>query len=172
VSDYWPIGTPGPEPEQQEPRDHILRELLPWRSEQLTECGRKAADVASTITREQLVWRVKKYGKQRTAFMVCMTCYQTANDAATWETQPGGVLSREMRRHPGGIVYYDQQRNPETHGYIRTGPHVDTLDAELHAIAQLIEAHRDEFDQRVASATEAALFAHRRRVADRERKQK
>jgi hypothetical protein len=142
------------------PRNHIIREPLPWRSELLTECGRAVDDVASTITREQLVWRVKQYGQQRTAFTVCMTCYQTVNNSPRWDTHPAQVMARYIR---SGITYSEYDRTTGEFGPVQ----VDRLGAELHAIAELIAAHREEFDERVTAASEAALFAHRRRLADR-----
>jgi hypothetical protein len=145
-----------------EPRDHVIRERLPWRSDDLTECGRPVSDVAGVITHEQLVWRVNQYGKQRTAFTVCMTCYTAANHSPQWATNPTGALTRDMRRG-FSMVYREFDRDTGTYGPVK----VDRLSAELHAIAALIDAHREEFDQRVESATQAALFAERRRVADK-----
>lgn len=145
----------------------MLREALPWRDDQLTECGRPVSDVASWITRDQLVWRVKEHGQQRTAFTVCMTCFSTAQShGETWETHPSALISRELRRGSDGIVYNEYDRN--TRQYV--GPLVDLLSAELHALAELIAEHREEFDQRVTRAKEGALFAHRRRQAERKKK--
>lgn len=154
----------------EERRDHVIRARLPWRTDDLTECGRALDDVATHITREQLLWRIKQDGQQRTAFTICITCWQTSNShsRATWETQPSEMLARESRRGRSGIVYYEYQRD----GRPPTGPHVDRLSAELHAMAALIEAHREEFDQRVTSASEAALFAERRRLAQQKRGEK
>lgn len=153
--------------EPTERRDHVVRERLPWRTDDITECGRPVEDVVSVITREQLQWRVKQHGQQRTAFTVCMTCWPTSTThaSATWATHPTHLLSREMRRGSDGIVYIDYGRrrwNSDDPPPQPTGPHVDRLSAELHAIAALIEAHRDEFDQRVQAASDAALFAARR----------
>lgn len=158
---------------KQERRDHVIRLALPWRDELITECGRQVADCVTVITREQLQWRLKEHGQQRTAFTVCMTCWTTARDnSASWETHPAMMLSRELRRGHEGILHMDYgSRRWNSGGQPPpppTGPHVDQTSAELHAIAQLIEAHREEFNQRVTQAGEAALFAHRRRRADKE----
>lgn len=150
-----------------ERRDHVIRARLPWRTDDLTECGRPVEDVGSTITREQLRWRLKQYGQQRTAFTVCMTCWGVARSEDVWETNPTGMISRDMRRGRGAIVYYDYQRPVDGVPQQPTGPHVDRLSVELHAIAEMIAAHRDEFDQRVQAATQAALFADRRRRAEK-----
>jgi hypothetical protein len=161
-----PVGVPAPPPDDEERRDHVVRELLPWRTTPLTECGRRVSDVATAITREQLVWRVKKLGQQRTAFTICMTCYGTAGHAPAWDTNPAGVLSRDMRRGGHGLVYRDWDRATGTHGPTK----VDRLGAELHAVAALIAAHPDEFEERVQAAVQAAMFADRRRLADLQRK--
>jgi hypothetical protein len=147
-----------------EPRDHVIRDSLPWRTDELTECGRAVSDVASIITKEQLVWRLKQYGQQRTAFTVCMTCFSAARDSARWETNPTGMLSRDMRRGRM-MTYRDYDRTSNTYGVVK----VDRLSAELHAIAGLIEAHREEFDERVEASKQAALFAARRRAAEKQK---
>lgn len=149
-----------------EPRDHVIRENLPWRDEQLTECGRAANDVASTITREELRARVKKHGSQRTAFTVCMTCYNTVGHAPQWADNPTGVINRERGTSP--IVYHKWEKDGNG-SHAQTGPHVDQISIELHAIAELIAAHRDEYDQRVTAARDSALFTHRRQQADKKK---
>jgi hypothetical protein len=107
-----------------EKRDHVIRAVLPWRSVQLTECGRELADVASAITRDQFIARVKEYGKQRTAFTVCMTCWNTASTHRyeRWDTDPIGVIGREAERCGIYRVYVSQS------------PERDQLIAELRAI--------------------------------------
>jgi hypothetical protein len=128
----------------------------------MTECGRAVEDVASVIDVEQLKWRLRQWGQQRTAFTVCITCMNTAKDAPRWDTRPVGMLARDYRRGHA-LVYRDYDRNTGQYGPVL----VDQLGAELHAIAGLIEAHREEFDQRVESAKQAALFAARRSAAER-----
>lgn len=144
-----------------EPRSHVLRQALPWRhDEAITECGRQASDCGEVITREKLVWLVKKHGIQRMGFATCNICLNTANNhGESWETHPAALISRDMRRgHQQGTVYFEHQRGGQ-----RNGPYVDQLSAELHAIAHMIAENPEEFAERVESAKEAALFGHRRR---------
>lgn len=136
-----------------QPLDHVIRAALPWRTGELTECGRELADVASAITNEQLLARIKEHGKQRTAFTVCITCWNTAssNRHDTWEVDPIGVIGREADRCGMYRIYVSQS------------PERDQLTAELRAIEALIAAHRDEFDQYIAGLAESVdLDAARR----------
>ncbi|WP_280381367.1 hypothetical protein [Nocardia wallacei] len=94
------------------PRDHVLRTPLPWRNDRMTECGRPTDDVASFIDTTELAARVKRFGQQRTAFTVCMTCLGRVRYADTWEKHPIGVMYRELQRvgvHPGRSL----QRNAD-----------------------------------------------------------
>jgi len=118
-----------------EPVDHVQRPSLPWRAQGgMTECGMNAASV-KTLTREEFFARLKDYGAQRTALLTCMTCSDTARRHGTWEDDPRRALDREIqwesawRRTDRGEVLRD----------------------ELLAIAALIEAHRDEFDEHLNS---------------------
>jgi hypothetical protein len=120
-----------------EPVDHVLRPMLPWRSDgAMTECGLNASKV-STLSREAYFARLKDFGQQRCAMLTCMTCADTARRWGTWEDDPRRALEREIqwesawRRDDRGVRLRD----------------------ELLAIAALIEAHRDEFDAQL-NATE------------------
>lgn len=126
---------------------------MPWRSEHLTECGRDLSDVAAAINQQQLTARIKEHGKQRTAFTVCMTCWTTASShRETWESDPIAVLYRETQRAGAALVSPSSAR-----------PERVMLTAELRAIAALIEAHRDEFDQYIAGLAETANLDAARR---------
>ena len=122
-----------------EPVDHIQRPLLPWRGQDgaMTECGFDASKV-STLTREQFLQRLKDYGQQRTAMMTCMTCSNTATRWATWEDDPRQALDREIQWERGG-------------GYRARNDRGERLKDELMAIAVLVEAHREVFDEIVTS---------------------
>jgi hypothetical protein len=119
-----------------EPVDHILRPQLPWRnSGGITECGYDASKV-KTLTRDEYLARLKDLGQQRSAMLTCMTCGDTARRWGTWEDDPRKALQREIEW--------------ETYG--RWGSRDDRgvrLRDELLAIADLIEAHRDEFDAHI-----------------------
>lgn len=138
---------------QQKRLDHVLRVRLPWRDDDLTECGRPALDVASYITADDLRARIKQIGQQRSAFTVCMTCAGRVNSADTWEKHPIGVLHRELVR--AGIY-------PPTPGY-GVEPEAARMVAELRAIAALIGAHRAEFDGYLSGLDEVADISGARR---------
>lgn len=122
-------------------RDHILRAGLPWRDYELTECGREVADVATTITRDQFFERIKRLGKQRTAFTVCMTCASTAPNYLPWNEDPVSCLRREVQLWRGN----------------------ERMTGELRAIAALIAAHPDEFAGYLSGLAETVSLADRRR---------
>lgn len=133
------------------PRDHVLRAPLPWRTDHLTECGRRSDDVATCITLDDLTARIKKHGKQRTAFTVCITCWNTSANAAQWETNPVGVIWREAQR--AGIGSTNPSIRPEA---VR-------LTHELRAIAALIAAHPEEFSDYLTGLRETTSLADHRR---------
>ena len=117
-----------------EPVDHILRPALPWREvAALTECGMNAASV-KTLSRDEYFARLKDMGQQRTAILTCMTCSDTARRWETWETEPRHALEREIQWE----LSWGKSRGRG-----------DLLRDELLAIADLIQAHRDEFDEHV-----------------------
>jgi hypothetical protein len=113
-----------------QPVDHILRPLLPWRSAAaITECGLDASKV-NALTRDAYLMRHKELGMQRCALLTCMTCSQTAHNYKTWAEDPRNALARE--------IAWETAWHREDRGNL-------LLD-ELRAIAELIETHRDEFD--------------------------
>lgn len=137
----------------QEPLDHILRPRLPWREDDLTECGRAANDVKTIITADELKARIKRLGQQRTAFTVCMTCAGQVKYSMTWEQHPIGVLDRELKR-VGTFT--------PTPGY-PVALKVERVTAELRAIAALIDAHRGEFDGYLSGLGDTVDLAGARR---------
>lgn len=125
--------------------EHVARPNLPWRDERVTECGRPT-EGHTVITRDELTEKIRKQGKMRAGLSTCMTCATTAPRWADWPTAPSEV----MRRHV-----------PQWHGAQGTEA-TRRLDAELRAIAALIEAHRDEFDGYLAGLAETSSLADRR----------
>jgi len=123
------------------PVEHIERAMVPWRDERLTECGLLVADVAACIDRPAAVAKAKELGMQRYAMVACMTCVQTVNRHGTWETDPVGVLERSLSRY---------------------GPNAELSARELRAIALLIAAHTDEFQETLAALADAPSLAERR----------
>lgn len=120
-----------------EPRAHVLRPPLPWRPADRTECGKPTADYALIWTRDELLDHVKRHGKQRTAFLVCMTCMSTAGQWKDWAESPIDVVARE---------FYGGRRD-------------ERWNDELRAIAALIEAHREEFGGYMQGLTEVVSLA-------------
>lgn len=118
-----------------QPVDHILRPRLPWRSADeapITECGFDATKV-TTLTREDFARRLKEMGQQRTALFTCMTCADTASRWGTWDDDPRLAMQREIEWERVGWRRQSDKRG-------------ERLKDELTAIADLIAAHRDEFD--------------------------
>jgi hypothetical protein len=111
----------------------------------MTECGRPLTDVAKCISRDEARDLVKRHGKQRTAFLCCMTCLTQVDRWHTWDGDPAEALAREFF----GV------KDPE-------------LSTELIAIGLLVAAHRDEFDGFMAGIKDTSdLAAARRRRAAR-----
>jgi hypothetical protein len=128
------------------PLDHVLRDPLPWRDDNLTECGRPANDVAGQlITVPELIARLKEHGQQRTAFTMCMTCFERARYARTWTQNPEDVLLRELQR----VRDRDGSRQ--------------AIRIELQAIAALIEAHSHEFEALIIGLGQTTNLADRRK---------
>lgn len=137
--------------------DHIERVPLPWRNGwRTTECGKRAEDVASVIDHDAAKRKFTAQGQQRAAMSTCMTCANTANRHwFTWEASPADVLDRWLLSNRWG----QNSSKPES----------VQINRELHAIAILIEAHRDEFDELVDGMGQAVSLADRRRTAKRGR---
>jgi hypothetical protein len=128
-----------------EPVDHIIRPLLPWRSEgSMTECGLNAASV-KVLSRPEYEARLKDWGIQRSAMVTCMTCAQTFERYPDWQTEPRLAIGREVeyeRAHYHRFRGQVSVRSDEKRGA--------RLRDELFAIEALISAHPDEFAKLVA----------------------
>lgn len=114
--------------------DHILRAHPPWQRDKLTECGRLVVDVKSIVSRDEIVAKVKRQGKQRAAFSTCMTCATRYFPGETWEQAPAAVLSRYVERSR-----YSFSRDEDGRG--------GRIQAELRALALLYRNHQEEFEQ-------------------------
>jgi hypothetical protein len=131
-----------------EPLQHILRPALPWQTERLTECGRNPDDFREglVIDRVEVKRLLAAHGKQRVAFMVCMTCFGRSNYSHdSWEDNPASVMRRHCERAGFG-----------------SDPSL-AINVELRALALLVEAHREEFDQAVRDLQGAVPLAARRK---------
>ena len=115
-----------------QPLTHIIRTGLPWREATKTVCGRPVTQYPANlvINLRDAVAMQRRLGTQRFALAICMTCAHHVNRWVEWDTDPQQRMEREVT---GG-------------GFGKIDP---LLDAELRAIAALISAHRDEFDQTV-----------------------
>ncbi len=106
--------------------DHIARAMVPWHDPATkTECGSDIDDVASVITRDELVAKVNREGQQRALYSTCQTCLSTARNHPEWKQDPVAVMERHFT-HMKWDTSPDRRR-------------------EVLAIAALIENHRDEF---------------------------
>jgi hypothetical protein len=134
------------------PLKHIYRPLLPWQTVPLTECGRVASEVEECMTRPETKTLLNKIGRTRLHFVCCVTCVNRANyQVDSWEDDPAGVMSRHCDR--------GSRRDPNS-----------AISIELRALALLVEAHREEFDQAVTDLGESvSLSALRRERARRAR---
>lgn len=128
---------------------HIERSPLPWRPERATECGLDATR-HPTWTREEAVAKAKELGTQRFSLFVCMTCMQTAERHYGWDADPAACLVRHAQ--PMTLKY---GRDPD-------GEKRRFAD-ELRAIAALVAAHREEFDELVRGYAEVVDLKEARR---------
>lgn len=150
------------------PVDHIARLPLPWRTEaDYTECGKPLADYATDrlVTADEVQARIKRIGKQRAAFTVCMTC---ADTVFRWSGSGGrnvlGAIEREIQAtqyasppHPGESTR-DRSRSE------RMWARRQRLEAEVEALAALVAAHREEFDGYLAGRADTVSLADRRQA--------
>ena len=145
------------------PLDHIARARLPWRDDDLTECGKPGDSIAGQlVTREEVQRRVNKVGKQRAAFTVCMTCVDRIRyRQVTWEQSPAGVLWRELERCGGKMAHYEDEDRSDK---------LARINGELRAIAALIEAHPEEFQSYLDGLGETVSLEQARKSRRRARK--
>jgi hypothetical protein len=123
------------------PVTHIVRPSPPWREDQgLTECGLASENVGERLwTRDQLRDAARNLGAQRLSMQCCMTCLNTAQRWPSWDQDPVEALGREI------------------HG--RTA---ELFRQELWAIAALVDAHREEFDNFITGLADAPSLADQR----------
>lgn len=133
------------------PVQHVLRAAPPWRRHPvLTECGNKIREPERLITREQLAARVRKLGQKRAAYSTCITCWEAAKDHRGWDVDPASVIARDVRyRNRWG--YEDD----------------DPMNREFRALAALVEAHLEEWDELVTGLDQTVSLDARRREARR-----
>jgi hypothetical protein len=128
--------------------DHVIRFDVPWRRESKTECGRDTTDVRQIITRDELIAKWKREGQMRAAYTTCMTCLDRSKVARSWDEDPAGIITREF-----GNSFYGTDK-----GATRR---------ELRAIAMVVMAHRDEFEQALAGLAGTPSLDEKRRTSTR-----
>ena len=122
---------------------HVIRPRAPWdRGDDRTECGLTIN--RPVWTRDEAVEQGRRLGRQRFAFVVCQTCWSTAERWPTFEDDPTRFLGR--------VVYGGRHRDGR-------------LDRELRAIAALVKAHPAEFDQLLADLDGVTQLRDRRRTS-------
>lgn len=132
-----------------EPLQHIERALPPFVPDTgaRTECGHLVKDVAACITLPQARALTKKYGQQRAAFLLCMTCANLVQYRAdTWEKNPVDVTVRWLER-----ARYRQQQQ-------QTGPSETDI---LYALTTLAANHPEEYLALVNGDGTVSLTQHR-----------
>lgn len=127
-----------------DPLEHVARPLIPWSTRPgLTECGRKVNDVAAVIDLDTFRVKLNRQGKTRAAMTTCMTCWTRLQYGAhSWEKHPVETLDRDLGR-------YDERA---------------VIAVELRALAALVEAHRDEYDDLIRGLQDTGDLAQRRRA--------
>jgi len=126
-----------------EPIAHIARSPLPWRdpADNDTECGKPVSGFAKVIPWGEAVWLVKKHGMQRAAFLLCMTCCETANRY--------GWRIRARTRENEQLTFAE---SPTERIGREFGKRREQMDAELRAMGELVARHREEFDDLISGA--------------------
>lgn len=116
-----------------------------------TQCGRLIADVAKMGTIPAYAALAKREGKRRAAYDYCGSCTERARYAAMgWETNPVGVMEDWIGR---GMYLNDGAR--------------EHINASLHALSALVEAHREEFEAHRDATKSGAVSLSAARTAKR-----
>lgn len=123
--------------------DHVRRPDFPWRDGKLTECNRSIDDVRRVITRDELEQRVKNLGVIRARYVTCQVCLENVTRWPTWEADPVGCMGRQ---------YYGGRRDQQ-------------LTDELRALAALVKAHPEEFQEYLAALGNTTSLADKRNAS-------
>jgi hypothetical protein len=133
--------------------EHVIRSRPPWRrGEDLTECGKPVPAVASAISRDAFIAKRRRLGSKRASYSTCMICMDTAGRHQSWDENPAASMLREAARYR----------------WHRAGqPDADmSFHDELIALAALVAAHGEEFDE-LLDGLQAATRLDERRAAKR-----
>ena len=135
------------------PLSHIARSVLPWRdpADNDTECGKAVSEFAKVITWDEAVALIKKHGRQRAAFLLCMTCAETTHrygyDQPTGQVTFDGAPTERLSREFG-------KRREQT-------------DRELRAMGELVVRYRGEFDDLLSGLVVPIAELRRAKKAER-----
>ena len=131
------------------PPRHLQRVSPPWAFGEYTVCGRPISDVKVSLAWEEAKALIVKLGQQRARFVFCQTCI----------AQQGRIKTpNSWRDDPTMVVHDYTRRNYPPDGGVR---------AELLALAQLVDAHRDEYTAIVLAHQTDEVTARRKRRATR-----
>ena len=131
------------------PLRHLERVAPPWAAERMTICGRELDDVRSWLTFEDARALANKVGQTRAQFLFCQTCLsQHSHKAATplrWEREPARIVA-DWASRAGWTGTKDGGR----------------IAAELLALADLVEQHREDYERHLAIRQTPDTLAARR----------
>lgn len=133
-----------------QPVAHLPRPVPPWEEVRHTHCGRPIADVVKMGTAEAYLALAKRQGKRRAAYDYCQTCTdRLAYANGSWEMNATAIM----------IDWLGRTR------YSNDGTRFEVT-ASLHALAALVDAHRDEFEAH-RDATKQGIVSLNQRRAER-----
>jgi hypothetical protein len=128
-------------PEPTDPLDggpvrHLRRVAPPWAVDDYTVCGRPIADVARLVEYDEAKALVDRWGQARAHFLFCQTCLsrhgRKGDRPSMFATHPAAVTSDWAGRAT----------------WVKD-PLAERTRAELLALADLVERHREEYDATV-----------------------
>lgn len=131
------------------PPRHLERLTPPWSSHRSTICGRPLSTVAAWMTYDEGRQLITQLGQTRACLLLCQTC-------AGQETR---IARPELWQQDPAAVVHDYTR------HLAAPPHsagAQQIRAELLALAQLVDAHPDQYQAAVAAHLTDELSAKRR----------
>lgn len=109
---------------------HVARVNPPWRKTRMTVCGRRENDVKAVVTFDEALAFIKKLGKTRASYSICMICAERCNVRDWWKS-PIATLTQGKYNPFGNSVHAENNE----------------FSNELRALGKLYEAHTQEFEE-------------------------
>jgi hypothetical protein len=142
---------------------HIARAAPPWARQPHSECGKLFSDGRRLLTHKEFFEKIHDEGKITASMSTCMTCWGKVVDDfvglrryGSWKENPAGVLGRYLGISTNFVT-----------------PKTQEMSDDLHALAELVARHREEFDQlRAVSDLEAARRAKQEQEAKEARQRR